>query len=61
VKGQTSFVVDESFWGLANTSTGADLSRFFIGFRNVDKQVSDMDLKVETLSRALWSVAVLEE
>ena len=60
VAGENQFKVDDAFWSLANSATGTDSSRFFIGFRNVDYQKSDAGLNVETLTRGLWSVAVTE-
>jgi hypothetical protein len=57
---QTEFKADSAFWGLSNASMGSDASRFIVGFRNVDRQISDSGLKVETLSRALWHFGIVE-
>ena len=60
VAGQSTFDADASFWSLSNAATGSDASRFFVAFRNVDKQVSEAGLKVEGLTRGMWSVAITE-
>ena len=56
--GQDSFSVDASFWALSDSALGVDTARFFVGFRNWTHPYSDTGLKVEALSRGMWSVSV---
>lgn len=59
--GDDSYVIDDDIWEFLNEDLNVDTHKIYVGFYNEDEEETKDNLKVETLTRAMHVVGILED